>query len=546
MIAGLCNHLWALSGTQETLAFHLAAAQPEETQKSVLRRILRRNARTAFGRAHGFDEIDDWKDFQQKVPLASWEDLVPSIERMTRGEADVLVPGLPLRFEPTSGSTSASKLIPYTGDLRGEFQAGLAPWIFDLLLHAPHALRGKAYWSVSPASFDEQKTEGGIPVGFEDDTEYLAPWMQGLVRRAIAVPALVSRIPSIEDFRYVTLAFLLAAEDLSLVSVWNPTFLSLLLAPLKEWAPSLLDDLEAGHLSRPLPPPLHDRLNRLLGKHPRRARELRKIFERPENLPERIWPRLSLISCWMDAAASGPAEALRELFPHVRLAPKGLLATEGMISFPLLEQGSVLSLRSHFFEFLPEGGVALPAWKLQKGERYEVVLTTGGGLYRYRMGDVVEVTGFYRKCPVLRFLGRSRVSDFYGEKLNEAHVSDIVRALFENFDNLEKPPDFALLAPAGTPPERYMLYFGGPQKPERLSALSAPLEQRLRENVHYAYCRDLGQLKEATVCWVGSDAYERYQRVFLERGVKAGDIKPSPLDRQAIWETVFARERPGE
>ncbi|MGE5708299.1 MAG: GH3 auxin-responsive promoter family protein, partial [Bacteroidota bacterium] len=76
MISGLCNHLWALSGIPETIAFHAAAAQPEETQKAVLRRILRRNAGTDFGRSHGFGEIDDWNDFQRKVPLASWEDLI--------------------------------------------------------------------------------------------------------------------------------------------------------------------------------------------------------------------------------------------------------------------------------------------------------------------------------------------------------------------------------------------------------------------------------------------------------------------------------------
>ena len=53
-------------------------------------------------------------------------------------------------------------------------------------------------------------------------------------------------------------------------------------------------------------------------------------------LGEALWPRLVLVSCWADAAASDSAASLRRRLPHARLQPKGLLATEGVVSLPLL------------------------------------------------------------------------------------------------------------------------------------------------------------------------------------------------------------------
>ncbi len=141
-----------------------------------------------------------------------------------------------------------------------------------------------------------------------------------------------------------------------------------------------------------------------------------------------LWPRLTLISCWTDAAAARGAVELQSMFPNVEIQSKGLLATEGCVTFPLVGRPApVLAVGSHFFEFQEEGrenedadpfaGCRL-AHELDRGGRYSVVLTTGGGLYRYRLNDSVEVVGFEHECPLLRFLGKTdRVSDLVGEKL---------------------------------------------------------------------------------------------------------------------------------
>src|SRR5262249_50790438 len=161
---------------------------------------------------------------------------------------------------PTSGSTAGPKLIPYTDGLHAEFQRGVLPWLADLYRHAPGLLRGPAYWTVTPVARGETRTPGGVPVGFEDDdTEYLGPLRGWLLRRVQAVPADVRRAPDLETARYVTLRWLVQQPALALLSVWSPTFLTLLLDRLPEWGERLAGDVARGTLSPPAPLPADPR-----------------------------------------------------------------------------------------------------------------------------------------------------------------------------------------------------------------------------------------------------------------------------------------------
>src|SRR5262249_22262248 len=120
-----------------------------------------------------------------------------------------------------------------------------------------------------------------------------------------------------------------------------------------------------------------------------------------------LWPRLRVISCWADGNSAPAARRLAALFPHATIRAKGLIATEGFVSLPWEEcGGAVLAVRSHFLEFLQADAVGRPdatcpqlAHELEPGYAYSVVLTTGGGLYRYHLGDVVAVVGRVRDCP---------------------------------------------------------------------------------------------------------------------------------------------------
>ena len=181
-----------------------------------------------------------------------------------------------------------------------------------------------------------------FPSGFDEDAAYLGRVARKLVEQLLVVPSAVTRLADIESFHYCTLWFLLQADDLTSISIWNPSFLLSLLMPLEAWHERLCFDLRQG---TPQPPagPLPGAIWRE-GTPPRpwdgrRRQSWNTVFRSSGTLAEqlrRIWPRLALISCWADAGAAPLARELGELFPGVEIQPKGLLATEAAVSFPLL------------------------------------------------------------------------------------------------------------------------------------------------------------------------------------------------------------------
>src|SRR5262249_12915965 len=152
--------------------------------------------------------------------------------------------------------------------------------------------------------------------------------------------------------RYVTLRALLARPDLAFISVWNPSFLTLLAAMLDECFPALLRDLESGELTVPLERRLRDELRRALPAKPGIARDLGRRFGlRAADDLGAIWERLDLISCWAEGHAARALGAMRQRFPSVAVQAKGLLSTEGVVSFPLATAGgAVAAVSSHVLE----------------------------------------------------------------------------------------------------------------------------------------------------------------------------------------------------
>src|SRR5262245_12679557 len=159
MIAPLAaNVLWYTACLRQQRAFRRATRNVEATQHALLLALIRRNAHSAFGRAHGFATIRSIEEYQRRVPLSDYDDYRDAIVRIGAGEQGVLAAEPVLLFEPTSGSTAATKQIPYTAALRAEFQRGIAPWIADLFGGDPRLMAGTAYWSVTPVARRDEYT----------------------------------------------------------------------------------------------------------------------------------------------------------------------------------------------------------------------------------------------------------------------------------------------------------------------------------------------------------------------------------------------------
>lgn len=560
-LAWWLNSAWMWNFRGEARAFHQATRDVARTQDEVLERIVASNRNTTFASPYHFASIRSAESFQRRVPLSTYDAYAPYLQDIAAGKNNILTADRVELLEPTSGTSSGEKWIPYTASLRAEFQRAVAAWIADAMSQCPGIRRGRAYWSISPARNRPRRTEGGVPIGFDSDAAYLSRWQRPVVERLLVTPPGVASLNDVEAFRYSTLFHLVAAADLSLISIWSPTFLTVLLAPFEAWSDRIGHDLRRGELSLkdPAAPASAAEVRLGLAQRLRRADEFREITRGSGPLHEklrRIWPRLALISCWADAAAAAYLPALQSLFPAVAVQAKGLLATEACVSFPLWDRpGAALALRSHFFEFRPWSGKPTEedsdirlAHELEAGRRYEVIVTTGGGLYRYQLRDVIEVTGFENQCPLMRLVGRSdRVSDLVGEKLGEPHVQEVLNRVFAAH---RLAPRFAMVAPETGDAPCYRLYLQG--NFEQLTAtqfdLAREVEEGLRSNPYYRSAVELGQLRplEMQILQASFEqVWQTYEQVRAGRGSTLGQIKPSALDSWAGWREALGGCRHG-
>lgn len=513
--AGLANSLWLASGLPATIRFHRALESTEAVQARWLRGTLVRHADTEFGRAHEFRAIHDAEDFARRVPLSTYEDVEPYVARIVSGARDVLARGPVTHLAPTSGSTGARKLVPFPPSLTAAFNTAVVPWMMDLVRQRPGLVGGPAYWSISPLA-DDVVEQTAVPIGFADDADYLGGSRAWLVRQAMAVPSSVRFVRDTSAFWRLTLLSLLRQRDLRLISIWHPSFMELLTeAAVPVWN-DLIQAVRSGQNPwiDALPKPDSAWEAR---PDPERAAELARIG--PYDWPA-WWPELQVMSCWGEQAAEPGWRALVRRLPGVLVQPKGLLATECAVTIPL-GSDRPLAITSHYFEFLDRTGDVRGAHQLERGRSYEVVVTNGGGLWRYRLGDVVECVGHVHQTPSLRFVGRDRVSDLRGEKLSEVFVAEVLRTLWTGD---ERPAVAALRPRVSDGVAGYeLLVSDEPRSSGR--DLGARLDAALGANPHYALARRLGQLSTASVVRVSDDA--RFDS--LRTTGRIGDAKPRVL-----------------
>ena len=541
-----CNILIWLSSLPSYIKFFFASRHVRAIQEKKLYSILKRNKKTIIGLNLNFGAIKTIEDFQKNIPLTDYEFYARYLNQIYGGQTNVLTRDTIIKLEPTSGTTDPNKYIPYTKKLKKEFQQGIAPWLFNLYNNYPKILKGKSYWSITPSLPCNDKSSV-VPIGFEEDSEYFGFFKKWLFKKIFAAPEELAKIHDINVWRHFTALFLLKEKNLTLISIWNPTFLTLLLDYIKKNHKKLIQNIERGGSPDCIDNKnvLYKILSKKNKRFRKRARELDKIFtKKPKNLWEKIWPHLTVISCWGDANAKIYFKDLKQYFPNVAIQPKGLIATEGFISFPIIgKNGCALSIYSHFFEFIePDSpNVVLPANQIKVGKKYLVIITTNGGLYRYRLNDIIKVVGYINQCPLIQFCGKnSLISDMFGEKISAGFVLSALNTLFIKF-NLH--PEFFVVAPEYD--EKLKTYFyclflklRDNCQNQLYANLSLDLENELQKNFHYRYCRQLKQLDESKI-FVIKNNQKQILSIFLEDGCqlgqKLGNIKPPIISKQLGW-----------
>ena len=429
-----------------------------------LQELLEKQADTAFGRTYNFSSIRSPKDFRAAMPPMDYEDHRPWIERAANGEEGVLACDSIVGFEKTSGTSSQAKWISISEGLQQEFARGLAAWFAGWKQRRPEVFAGRAYWAISPPGMTPEVAPGGLPVGMTNDAAYFPAEIGGKLAEWLVIPELSGQAEAVFE---ETAVALLAAPDLSVISVWSPTFLLGIDAALR----------------------------RLRGEFTWR----------------KLWPRLALVSCWADASSALWIPQLGERLGGIPIEAKGLLATEGITSVPDAFDGSPrLAIECHWHEFLDDAGGFTEISDLKLGRNYEVLLTTSGGLFRYRSGDRVRVLGAGADgLPRLRFIGRAgNVSDRVGEKLSESQVLEALLACGSRGFMVADP-------------ERpgYILWL------ENIVSAGA-VERVLRRNPYFDQALGLRQLAPLEVRQLPDDwGVKLTSSLAKRRGCRMGDVK---------------------
>ena len=496
-------------------------SQLEACQRQQLRALLRAVAVTPLGQRRQIDSRWSWETFAERVPETSYQDWQQQIVEQRMGGAGLIASPV-TRYQPTSGSTSAIKWIPYTRRFLAELDQAISPWLDDLYRRFPAIHGGTHYWSLSwvPTSL-----RGEMRGQINDDMKLLSAGKRLIAAMTQSAPETIAEASSSEDSQFATLAWLIADERLSMLSVWSPTFALSMFEHMSRWRLELARCLTIGHWGE-------RRQSLVATRCPRTPLRAALLHEWNGKLDAdffaALWPRLALVSAW-DTAAAGPwAAKLRALLPHADFQGKGLWATEGVVTIPYGDQYA-LAYRSHVYEFADaDTGRVFAPWQLQPDQEVVPLISTGSGLLRYRMNDRLRVTGHLGKVPCFTFLGRNDGVDLVGEKLSSVMVQEVLDK--QHYRPAERPVTLLAVDDAdGSGLPGYVLLL---QSDKLFSAgsnqLSRSLEQGLLEFFHYRLARDLGQLAPVRVLRA-VDMHQRYLDFCQQRGMVEGNVKVEPL-----------------
>jgi hypothetical protein len=502
MISTTIHRLHHLAQYPGERRFLKACQSLEATQSSILQRLLLAASRTERGRRIGLEATWDYDEFATRHPVTTYADYADDIEAQ-RSTGRPILTGPCHRYEPSSGSTQARKWVPYPAALLREFDGAISPWLADIGGRFPGTLGGRHYWSLSWLPDELRHRAPGEASASTDDLQLLPWWKRTLLGKVMAVTPDTARLPTAEAALFQTLVQLAAARDLTLISVWSPTFALELIRRLREHRTPVADALDAMGLTA-------------------RGAALRATGSLADaDFLVAFWPGLALVSAWETAGAAPFARQLRALLPHAAFQGKGLWATEGVVTIPY--RGVYpLAVTSHFVEFRNlNDGTILPPWKLEEGMSVQPLLSTGSGFFRYALDDQLTVSGCLGMCPCLSFQGRIGGIDLVGEKLDNTMAQRVL-------DEVNGPGDYcavALLADTTGQRPRYRILAASASGDA--SQLAQRAEAALRTVHHYALARDLGQLDPVHAV-VREDIVAHYFAV-TGRGGPAGGRKVDPL-----------------
>lgn len=359
---------------------------PHQVQNQVLKELLKKSKHTIYGKEHGFNSIENYGQFQKQVPVNNYEDLVPYISRLLKGEQNILWPSPIKWFAKSSGTTSGkNKLIPVsTEGLKNCHYQGGRDMLALYLNNYPDAklFSGK---NLSIGGSQETRLSGS-------DHQYYTANISAIVMKNLPFWAQLGRTPGLE----VTL--------------------------MNNWEDKIKKITEIT---------LNQRITSLAGSPMWMMLLLQHILkeQKAEGI-QQIWPHLEVF--FHGSVSFAPYRPLFEKLDHnnslryleIYNATEGFFGLQDRSNDP----GLLLMLNYGIFyefihekDYLEEDPKVIPLDQVETGKNYSMIISTNSGLWRYKIGDTVKFTS----TDPYRFIISGRTKhciNVFGEDLFTEHA----------------------------------------------------------------------------------------------------------------------------
>ena len=430
--------------------------QIRDVQLTQLQWLLRALRATRWGVEHGLAEAYGYDDYRRLIPVpVAYSELRPYVMRMIDGESDVLWPGVTRNFAQSSGiSDEKSKYIPVTTDSfkRSHYQGGADVVAHYLNLYPDSRIFSGKSFILGGSFANELSLKPGVRVG--DLSANLINNINPLAN-LVRVPS--KRIALMEDWAQKLPALVEAAADEDITNI----------SGVPSWFLTVLKEIIKAKGSKTI----HD-----------------------------VWPNLEVF--FHGGISMRP---YREQYSHITApsmrylecynASEGFFALQNAIGDPsmllLLDCGT-------FFEFIPLDDVSsdrpeiIPAWEIEEGKVYALVISSCNGLWRYPIGDTVRI----ESVDPLKISIAGRTKSFinaFGEELMvenaEAALAKVCRELDCEIANYTAAPVYASDRSRGR--HEWLIEFN--RKPASLNEFATRLDEALQhENSDYEAKRSHG------------------------------------------------------
>jgi hypothetical protein len=514
----LINYKYILNQIKQIVDFQDSLIDPLKSQKKILLKIIKKNKNTEYGQKYNFKYLKSIEEYKKYVPIIKFNEIYNEVERIKAGEKNILTKDKVVYFASTSGTTSKVKLVPITKQRIKNYNKEFALWAVYVLKDYVKIANGKTLYFAGP--YFEGKTKGKIPYGsISGYLPHKSPWY---IKRKISNPITLYNEMNF-DKKIKKMAIYALLENITQIAFTTPIEAILFLDYIKENREKLIKIIKKKNLKR--------------AEYLENIKDFKAI---------NIWPNIGLVSCFRSKTNELYIDTLmKKIGKKIEIRDPGINASEGRISIGIGKDGisGVLPLNMTFFEFIEEGKEKqepVTVEKLKLNKKYKVIITTQEGLYRYDMGDIIKVTGFFKKIPLVKFFNRENYLNIAGEL---AYEDEIVKAIKKSItDSKLKIKNYTLIPCikdlSKKPKYEILLDLDESEEEKKINLFKKRLDENLKDLINdYKQMREeFGRMDPPIVTILEKGSYEEFNK---KRVVGSGNPKPINIHQDQKFKNNF-------